>query len=354
MKAIILVGGQGTRLRPLTDRVPKNVVPLCNVPFLAYPLDRLKRAGVREVVFSVGYKPEVIRGIFRDGRKWGVRIRYAVETEPLGTAGAVKNAERFVKGHPCYVLNGDILTDVDLRALRSFHLKSRAIASLSLVRVPDPSAYGLVVCDRRGRVEKFLEKPSQEERVADTINAGIYLFEPEVFDAIPAGTAYSTERALFPGLLEAGKTLAGFVWDGYWQDIGTPPKYLSSHWDVLSGRLPVLARLKKDRQGVWWGRRVRVGKGARVEGPSLVGDGCILEEGACVKPFTVLGNGCRVGSGSTLSKCLLWEGADCGNGTHLHEVILGAGCRLGDATQLSPGSVLVASLPGSPRNSPDR
>ncbi len=343
MKAIILVGGQGTRLRPLTDRIPKNVVPLCNVPFLAYPISRLKKAGVKEIVFSVGYKPEVIRGIFRDGRKWGVPIRYAVETEPLGTAGAVKNAERFVKGHPCFVLNGDILTDIDLKAQAAFHRKNRALATLGLVRVPDPSAYGLVVLDRKGRVDRFIEKPSQEETVTDTINAGVYLFEPEVFDAIPAGQNYSTERALFPGLLNAGKPLFGFVWEGYWQDIGTPRKYLSSQWDVLSGRFPVLGKYRKDRQGVHWGRNVKRAKGAVVNGPVIVGNGCILEEGARILPYTVLGDGCRVGKGAVLSKCLLWPGADLGVNTTLSEVILGSECRLGNATRLEPGSVVVDS-----------
>jgi NDP-sugar pyrophosphorylase family protein len=341
MKAIILVGGQGTRLRPLTDHVPKNVVPLCNVPFLTYPIEQLKKAGVKDVVFSVGYKPEAIRRIYQDGRRWGVRIHYAIEKKPLGTAGAIKNAERFVTGHPVFVLNGDILSDLDLARLRAFHRKSRAVATLGLTRVEDPSAYGLVLLDRKGRVQKFQEKPAQEEMVTNVINAGIYLFEPEVFRYIPAGLPYSAERALFPNLLGVGAPLYGYVGQGYWQDIGTPRKYLTSHWDVLAGRFKVYAKLRKAREGVYWGRGVRCGRDVVVRGPAIVGDGCVLEDGARIQPFTVLGNRCRVGRGSTLSKCLLWEGADTGDEANLSEVILGTRCRLGDRSRVMPGSVLA-------------
>jgi NDP-sugar pyrophosphorylase family protein len=342
MKAIILVGGQGTRLRPLTDHVPKNVVPLCNVPFLTYPLEQLKRAGVRDVVFSVGYMPGAIRRIYGDGRRWGVRIRYAVESKPLGTAGAIKNAERYVAGHPVFVLNGDILSDMDLRRLASFHRRNRALATLGLTRVPDPSAYGLVLLGRQGRVQRFLEKPGPAETVTNVINAGIYLFEPAVLARIPEGSAYSSERSLFPGLLSEGRRLFGFVWDGYWQDIGTPRKYLTSHWDVLSGRFPVLAPgLRRDRRGVHWGRGVRVGRDVVVQGPAVVGHGCVLEEGAQVLPYTVLGDRCRVQRRAVLSKCLLWGGASTGEETNLSEVVLGTRCRLGDRSRVMPGSVLA-------------
>jgi len=341
MKAIILVGGQGTRLRPLTDHVPKNVVPLCNAPFLTYQIDQLKKAGVRDIVFSVGYKPQAIRRIYGDGRRLGVRIRYAVESKPLGTAGAIKNAERFVAGHPVFVMNGDILSDLDLSRLRAFHRKNHAVATLGLTRVEDPSAYGLVLLDRQGRVQKFLEKPAPGEVVTDVINAGIYLFEPEVFRHIPAKAAFSAERALFPNLLGAQAPLYGFVWKGYWQDIGTPQKYLSSHWDILSGRFPVLLGLRKGRDLVYWGRRVRRGKDVVVIGPSIVGNGCVLEDGARVGPFAVLGDGCRVGCKTIISRSLLWEGADTGDEALLSEVILGRKCRLGDRSRLMPGSILA-------------
>src|SRR5581483_7575344 len=224
MKAIILVGGQGTRMRPLTDHLPKNIVPLCGTPFLTYQFEYLKKVGIKEIVLSLGYRPDDIQKVYGDGRKLKVKIHYVVEKEPLGTAGAIKNAEKFVKGHSIIVLNGDILTDIPLKKMIASHRKNKNIATLGLFRVEDPTAYGLVLLDAKGQITRFLEKPTADEAVTDTINAGVYVFEPEVFGYIPPGQNYSAERGLFPGLLGAKERFGGFVWNGYWQDIGTPRK----------------------------------------------------------------------------------------------------------------------------------
>jgi NDP-sugar pyrophosphorylase family protein len=297
-------------------------VPLCGAPFLHYPIAQLKKAGIKEIVFSVGYKPEAIRKVYGTGQKLGVKIHYALEKEPLGTAGAVKNAEKFVKGHPVVVLNGDILTDLPLTKMIAFHRKKKSVATLGLVRVEDPTAYGLVLLNAQSRITRFLEKPTLAEAVTDTINAGVYLFEPSVFDRIPPKMNYSAERALFPDLLASKTSFHGFVWKGYWQDIGTPRKYLTTHWDILKGAFPLPIAFKK-RGKVYWGKGVQLGKGAKVTGPAMVGDGSILEEGAKVLPYTVLGAGCRVKAKSSISKSVLWDGAVVGPGVSIEEVVLG-------------------------------
>ncbi|HVM32473.1 MAG TPA: NDP-sugar synthase [bacterium] len=326
MKAIILVGGQGTRLRPLTDHIPKNIVPLCGAPFLHYPIAQLKKAGVREIAFSVGYKPGAIRKVYGDGRRLGVRIHYALEKEPLGTGGAIKNAERFVKGSAVVVLNGDILTDLPLAKMIAFHRNKKSRATLGLVRVEDPTAYGLVLLDKQGRVTRFLEKPTRQQAVTDTINAGVYLFEPSVFDLIPPKTPYSAERGLFPALLESKAPFHGYVWDGYWQDIGTPRKYLTTHWDILQGAFPLPVGFRKKGKA-YFGRGVKLAEGAKILGPAILGAGCVLEKGARVGPFSVLGAGCRVGEKARISKSVLWDGVKVGPSVELDEAILGQKAR---------------------------
>ncbi len=341
MKAIILVGGLGTRLRPLTDHLPKNIVPLCGVPFLTYQIEMLKKAGVRDVTFSMGYRPAQIRKVYGDGRRHGIRLHYVVEKSPLGTAGAMKNAEKWVKDDTTVVLNGDILTNLDLSAMILFHRRLKSVATLGLVAVEDPSPFGLVLLDSRNRVTKFLEKPKPEEAVANTINGGVYIFEPEVFDAIPAGVPYSAERALFPQLLQTRTPFHGFVQKCYWQDIGTPEKYLSSQWDVLKGAFRIPLKLRKGPRGSFLGKGVRLARGAKILGPSLLQDGCALEEGAIVGPCAVLGPKCRVGRNAVVSQSVLWEGVRVGKGVRLERILAGRRCRIGNSTPLAPGTVLA-------------
>ncbi len=340
MKSIILVGGQGTRMRPLTSTLPKNIVPVCGVPFLTYQIEYLKTAGIHEIVFSIGYRPRDIQRVYGDGRRLGVKIQYALEKEPLGTAGAIKNCEKFVKGSPTVVLNGDILTDIPLKRMISFHYKTKNTATLGLVRVEDPSAYGLVLLDSKNHITRFLEKPAPGEIVTDTINAGVYVFEPAVFDFIPDGENYSAERALFPHLLKERRPFGGYVWEGYWQDIGSPWKYLATHWDVLNGAFPVYAALSRKPNKVYMGRGVRISPGALIKGPTIIGDGCVIGEMARILPYAVLGKGCRVGKHSSVSRSVLWDRAKVGDHVKLEEVVLGRGCRIQDHTLVAPGSVL--------------
>ena len=261
MKAVILAGGEGTRLRPLTLTTPKPVVPVVDRPFLRHQLDLLARAGVREVVFSVAYRPERVEAVFGDGSAFGVRIRYAVEDTPLGTGGAVRNALPLLDERTI-VLNGDVLTDVDLAAVVARHEAEGASATILLTPVPNPAAYGLVETDPDGRVRRFLEKPRPEQITTNTINAGIYVLETRVLDLMPEGVNYSIERGFFPALLARGDRVLGPVHRGYWIDIGTPDKYLQVHRDILNRRFPVRPGRGAPRRGLRPPDRARVGGGA--------------------------------------------------------------------------------------------
>src|ERR687887_743469 len=235
MKAILLAGGKGTRLRPLTIHTPKPIVPIFNRPFLHYQLDLLKQVSeIDEVILSLNYQPRRIEEIYGDGGDSGLGIKYVVEPAPLGTAGAVRYAGDQLR-ESVVVFNGDVLTEVDLAAVIALHRDRKAKATIVLTPVDNPTAYGLVETDAHANIRRFLEKPKPEEITCNTINAGIYVLEPDTFDRIPRDTAWSIERSFFPSLVERGETFVAYVYDGYWIDIGTPAKYLQVHRDIMDG-----------------------------------------------------------------------------------------------------------------------
>lgn len=239
MNAIILIGGLGTRLRPLTYKTPKPLLPLANQPFVFYQFELLKKHGIQEVVLCTAYMAEEFERVLGDGRKFGVRLKYVYEKTPLGTGGALKNAQDFVKG-TTLVFNGDILTDANLAEILQFHRQRQARLTLTLTRVKDPTLYGLVETDSQGKIIGFREKPSPNEVTCNTINAGIYILEPEILGHIPPGVVYSLERELFPKLLELKVPLYATTSDAYWLDIGTLEKYHQADRDILNGALRTL------------------------------------------------------------------------------------------------------------------
>lgn len=328
MKAAILIGGQGTRLRPFTLESPKPLLPVLNRPFLEYQFRVLRTHGVREIVLCTSYRAEDFRRAFGDGRRLGVKLRYARETIPLGTGGALKNAERFLADGTSLVLNGDVLNAFDVRAFLRFHRARRAEISIALTRVKDPTMYGLVLTDEKGYVKRFLEKPSWDEVETNTINAGAYLFEPSVFAHIPAGKTYSLERGLFPERLAQNARIGGWVAPGYWIDIGTVEKYLQVHLDILEGRTPFKAPGARGLKGV---------DGARVT----------AEGGVRVAPFArfagavSLGRGVTVGRGAQLSDCVVLDGARIGDGARLERCVVGAKATVGTHAVLGPGTALA-------------
>lgn len=330
MKAAILIGGQGTRLRPFTLDSPKPLLPVINRPFLEYQFRVLKAHGVREAVLCISYRAGDFRRAFGDGRRLGLKLRYVREDLPLGTGGAVKNAEKLLGRGTSLVLNGDVLNAFDLRAFLRFHRAKRAEISIALSRVKDPTLYGLVLTDAGGRIRRFLEKPSWDEVETNTINAGAYLFEPSVFAHIPEGKTYSLERGLFPERLAAGATLGGWVAPGYWIDIGTVEKYLQVHLDLLEGRAPFTGSPP-------WARPLRNCEGARV----FAGPGVRVAAFARFSGAVSLGRGVIVGKGAQLTDCVVLDGARIGDGARLERCVVGARARVGTHATLGPGTALA-------------
>jgi NDP-sugar pyrophosphorylase family protein len=343
MKAVILAGGEGTRLRPLTLSAPKPVVPVVDRPFLRHQLDLLAGAGIHEVVFSLAYRPERIQAVFGDGSAFGFKIHYAVEDSPLGTGGAVKNAEPFLDERTV-VLNGDVLSDLDLPAVVAAHDARKASASIVLAPVPNPAAFGLVETDPDGRVRRFLEKPKPEEITTDTINAGVYVLETRVLELIPPAVRHSIERAFFPALLARGDLVLGPVHRGYWIDIGTPEKYRQVHRDILAGRFPV-ALDAEARGGGWVHGTARIEEGAELAPPFYVGPACRVESGGRIGPGSVLVEKVHVAPGARVEDSILWAGCDLGPDSSVEGALLGPGVRVGRSASvkdavLGEGSVV--------------
>jgi NDP-sugar pyrophosphorylase family protein len=336
MKALLLVGGQGTRLRPLTIHAPKSIVPIFNRPFLHYQLDLIKQVPeIDEVILSLNYQPERIESVFGDGNQAGIALRYVVEPTPLGTAGAVRYAAQGVRD-TIVVFNGDVLTQVDLRSLIDFHRGRRARATIVLTPVDNPAAYGLVETDQSGNILRFLEKPKPEEITSDTINAGIYVLEPDTFDRIPADVPWSIERSFFPSFIERRETFLASIYRGYWIDIGTPEKYRQVHRDIMDGRYSMPPF--NGRQGLAWvSATARVDPGARLEGPLFVDEECEVKAGATLGPYTVLGRGCCVGEGATVAGTIAWAGTQIGREARVTNTVIGRSGQIGRHATLSGG-----------------
>jgi mannose-1-phosphate guanylyltransferase len=342
MVALILIGGAGTRLRPFTCDFPKPLLPVLNRPFLEYQFDVLKRHGVRDIVLCTAYKPGLFHRMLGDGRSRGLRLRWVHENRPLGTGGAVKNAQAHLKG-TTLVLNGDILHTLDVSAFLRFHRRTRADLSIALTRVKDPTLYGLVETDPSGRVRRFLEKPSWDEIVTNAVNAGAYLFEPPAVARIPPGVNHSLERSLFPHMLEDGARLFGYVSRGYWMDIGTVEKYLQAHIDILGGTARLPLPPGRRRAGLRAGRGVRLGRELTLdrEGCVVLGDRTRVGDFARFSRHVCVGPGCEIGKGAALEDCVVLAGSRIGDGAALKGCVVGPGSRVGHHAVLSAGSALA-------------
>ncbi len=328
MKAVILVGGEGTRLRPLTCRTPKAMVPILNRPFLEHVFDYLGGYGVDHVILALGYLPGPISSYFGDSERGGMKITYMVEDSPLGTAGAVKNAASHLDD-TFFVLNGDVFTDFDLGDMLAFHRERHAWGTISLTPVEDPSAFGVVETDGQGRVGKFVEKPARGEASTNMINAGIYILEPRVLEQIPARSFFMFERDLFPLLLGEGAPIYGHAAHGYWIDMGTPEKYLRLNHDLLRAGPPGSP-----------GEGSSIHATAHLSPPVLVGPGCDLGPRVRIAGPAVLGPGCRVGPDSDIDRAVLWAGVRVGAGSTLGSCTLAAGSLIGDRCSVGDGCVV--------------
>jgi NDP-sugar pyrophosphorylase family protein len=329
MKAILLAGGKGTRLRPLTVHTPKPIVPIFNRPFLYYQIDLLRQVpAIDEVILSLNYQPRRIEEIFGDGEGLGMRVRYVVEPIPLGTGGAVRYAGDSLTDS-VVVFNGDVLTNVDLPALLRLHRERKAKATIVLTPVDNPRAYGLVETDPGGRVLRFLEKPGEDEITCNTINAGIYVLEPDTFDRIPKDTAWSIERSFFPSLIERGETFIAYVHDGYWIDIGTPAKYLQVHRDIMDGRYRAPPFAGAAPAVSWVAPDVKVEEGIELHGPCFVDEGVVLKAGARILPYSVIGRQTHVDEGAIVDGSIIWPNGWIGRDAVVRGSILGRNCHVG-------------------------
>ena len=335
MQAVILVGGEGTRLRPLTSTVPKPVVPLVDRPFISFMLEWLIKHGIDDVIMSCGFLATSVRNVLGDGSSLGIRLRFVEEPDPRGTAGALKYAEslldeRFV------MLNGDVLTDIDLTAQIAQHEQTGAVATLALVPVADPTAYGLVRLKEDRSVREFVEKPSSDRVDTNLISAGAYVLERGILELVPPDRNVSIEREVWPLLI--GKGLYGFEGKGYWLDIGTPERYLQGTFDIIEGNVQTSLR---ERLGSDW---LAIDEGAELHGrvipPAVLQRGVRVGEGAHVGSLVVLGDDVSIGAGSTVERAVILAGAQIGEGCKLRDCIVAAGCRVGARTQISGGAVL--------------
>ncbi len=329
MKAILLAGGKGTRLRPFTVHTPKPIVPILNRPFLHYQIDLLRQVPeIDEVILSLNYQPRRIEEMFGDGEGLGLRVRYVVEPIPLGTGGAVRYAGDSLTDS-VVVFNGDVLTEVDLGAVLRMHRERKAKATIVLTPVDNPRAYGLVETDGDGNVRRFLEKPGEDEITCNTINAGIYVLEPDTFDRIPKDTAWSIERSFFPSLIERGETFVAYVYDGYWIDIGTPAKYLQVHRDIMDGRYQAPPFAGSAASTAWVSPDAKVDPGVEIHGPCFVDEGVVLKTGARVLPYSVIGRQSHVDEGAVIDGAIIWPNGWIGREAVVRASILGRNCHVG-------------------------
>jgi mannose-1-phosphate guanylyltransferase len=350
LQALILAGGEGTRLRPLTSTIPKPVVPLVDRPFISYMLEWLRGHGVEDVILGCGFMADAVRSVLGDGAQLGIRLRYLEEPEPLGTGGALKFAEELLEER-FFMLNGDVLADLDLSAQLEQHERTGARATLALYPVDDPSAYGLVRCNPDGSVREFIEKPGLDEIDTNLINAGAYILERDILDDMPpAGTNVSIEREVFPRLVAAG--LYGYVANGYWLDIGTPERYLKATYDILEGKVVTEVGRQLDARGM------SLVDGASIEGrvvpPALLAAGCKVAPRALVGDRSVLGEGVSIWERARVESSVLLEGVCVGADSTISSSILGRGvtigehCHiggcvvLGDGVKIGSGNILAA------------
>lgn len=332
--AIVLVGGKGTRLRPLTLSAPKPMLPIAGVPYLTHLLSRIKAAGINHVILGTSYQAEIFSEYYGTGGQLGLELEYVVEDEPLGTGGAIGNVAKLLRADTAMIFNGDILSGCDLAALLAGHRASGADVSLHLTTVEDPRAYGCVPTDPDGRVTAFLEK--QPKPVSNQINAGTYVFSRAVIEAIPTDRPVSVEHETFPGLLAAGALLMGYVEPGYWRDLGKPADFVAGSADLVRGIAPTAALPGPVGEALLLPGS-QLADDATVTGGSTVGAGCVLESGAVVHGSVLL-DGARVRAGAVVTDSIVGRHAVIGRGTVLTEAVIGDRAVLGDRIELLHGA----------------
>jgi len=340
VKAVVMAGGEGTRLRPMTASMPKPLLPVVNRPIMEHVLRLLRRHGMTEVVVTVQFLASLVRNYFGDGEELGMQLQYATEEEPLGTAGSVKNAEAALSDGTFLVISGDALTDIDLTKLVQFHREHGALVTVCLTRVPDPLEFGITIVDDEGRVQRFLEKPTWGQVFSDTVNTGIYVMEPEIFEYVKAGEVVDWSGDVFPRLIEEGRAVYGFVADGYWEDVGTLDSYHKAQADVLEGRLDADIDGFEISTGIWVGEGAEVDPDAVLRGPLYIGDYAKVEAGAELREYTVLGSNVVVRAGAFVHRAVVHDNVFIGPQANLRGCVVGKNTDIMRAARIEERVVL--------------
>ncbi|MBF0547864.1 MAG: mannose-1-phosphate guanyltransferase [Candidatus Riflebacteria bacterium] len=342
MKAVIMAGGFGTRLRPITCNIPKPMVPVANVPMMEHIVTLLKKYDLKKIVSILYFQPEIITKYFGDGSDFGIEMSYVMATADFGTAGSVKNSEEHLKDDSFIIISGDVLTDFDLSEAIRFHREKKAMATMVLTRVTNPLEFGVVITQSDGQIIRFLEKPSWGEVFSDTINTGIYILEPEIFKYIPPQVEFDFSKNLFPLMLKEKLPLYGFIADGYWKDIGDLNEYRLAHQSVLEGTVEISipgGRLNTIGRDVWLGANSKVGSKAKFKGGVIVGANCDIEDGVELQNC-ILGDGCIIKAGTRIVDSILWEGIYVGQRVRMEEAIISNSCQIKDGAVIEKGVVI--------------
>ena len=340
MRAVLMAGGSGTRLRPLTCDLPKPMVPILNRPIAEHIINLLKRHKITEVVATLHYLPDVMRDYFQDGSDFGVQMTYAVEEDqPLGTAGCVKNIAELLD-ETFLVISGDSITDFDLTAAIEFHKRNKSKATLILTRVPNPVEFGVVITDEQMRIRRFLEKPSASEIFSDTVNTGTYILEPSVLDYLPVNEECDFSKDLFPLLLEKDEPMFGYIADGYWCDVGHLDAYREAQYDGLQQKVLLDYAYEEKKPGIWIGQNTFIDPTAKIEAPAIIGSNCRIGQRVHIEAGTVIGDNVTVGADADLKRPILWNGAIIGEEVHLRACVICRGTRVDRRAHVLEGAVV--------------
>lgn len=343
MRAVLMAGGSGTRLRPLTCDLPKPMVPILNRPIAEHIINLLKRSQITEIIVTLHYLPDVMRDYFQDGGDFGVQITYAVEEDqPLGTAGCVKNIAELLD-ETFLVISGDSVTDFDLSAAIEFHKQQQSKATLVLTRVPNPIEFGVVITDKKHRIRRFLEKPSTSEIFSDTVNTGTYILEPEVLEYLPANQETDFSKDLFPLMLEKNEPMYGYIAQGYWCDVGHLEAYREAQYDALQQKVELQFAYREKSRGLWVGQNTHIDISAKIDTPCIIGDNCRIGPRVQIDAGTVIGDNVTVSADANLKRPIVWNGAIIGEEAHLRACVIGRGTRVGRRAHVLEGAV-VGSL----------
>lgn len=339
LKAFVMAAGAGTRLRPLTYSIPKPMVPIVNKPVLEHTLENLKKHGIKDIVMNLHYYGSMIKDYFKCGASLGLNIEYSYEKKLLGTAGGVKKKENFFND-TFVVMSGDGLTDLDLTKVLDFHRKKRSIATMVLKEVDAKFEYGVTLCDDSGRIKKFIEKPRWSDVFSNTVNTGIYVFEPEIFRYIPEGEFYDFGSQLWPKLLEMKKNIYGFVMDGYWTDVGNLKEYRQGQRAALDGKIKLNIPGEEIKKGIYVSAGAKIDKTSKLISPCVIGRDCVIEKNSVVGPYTVIAAKCRISSGASISNSILWGRVEVAKNVKLDNCIIGYKAKVVSDISVYEGTIL--------------